>query len=385
MHEYTLSHLADEVLLRDLAAIVARDRATTAILLAHIAEVDARKLYVPAGYPSMHAYCVEELRLSEDAAYKRIQAARAGRLFPALFSAVSDGRLHVTAVWLLAPHLTQGNVEELIDTATHRKRSEIEEELARRFPAREIPTRASVRPLIQRNVRAESHPMNPELVLGPVGNDPLVPETVVEQRVESLPPQLERFRLQLIIGKSTLEKLRQAQAMLSHAVPSGDEVQILDRALDALILTLEKQKCGATAVRMLRRRPSIRKRHIPADVRRAVWARDGRQCTFVGKNGKRCGSRRFLEFDHIEPVARGGKATVNGIRLRCRAHNQFEAERVFGIEFMRQKKVGARPGVVEARALSALQANARVAREQARSSPGGDPREWSMGPVRDPA
>src|SRR5512143_4345271 len=101
-----LSQLSDAVLLRDLTALVARDRLTTARILAHIAEVDARRLYAPAGYPSMFAFCVEELRLSEDAAYKRIRAARVARQFPALFEAVAEGRLHLTVVCLLAPHLT---------------------------------------------------------------------------------------------------------------------------------------------------------------------------------------------------------------------------------------------------------------------------------------
>jgi 5-methylcytosine-specific restriction endonuclease McrA len=75
-------------------------------------------------------------------------------------------------------------------------------------------------------------------------------------------------------------------------------------------------------------------RYIPAQVRRAVWDRDQGQCTFAGSNGKRCGSRVFLQFDHVEPVARGGRPTVDGVRLRCRAHNQYEAERVFGSGFM---------------------------------------------------
>src|SRR6185312_8390533 len=112
MRDYSLDHLSDTALLRELASLVARDRLTTAELLAHIAEVDARKLYVPAGYPSMLAYCVEKLRLSEDAAGRRIQAARVGRKFPALLPALADGRLHLTAACLLAPHLTQENVEE---------------------------------------------------------------------------------------------------------------------------------------------------------------------------------------------------------------------------------------------------------------------------------
>ena len=103
MREYTLTHLSDTALLRDLAALLARDRITTATLLAHIAEVDARKLYRPAGYPSMHAYCVDELHLSEDAAKKRIQAARASRQLPMLFTALAEGRLHVGALCMLAP------------------------------------------------------------------------------------------------------------------------------------------------------------------------------------------------------------------------------------------------------------------------------------------
>src|SRR3970040_1359697 len=93
---YTLSHLADPTLLRALAALVAKDRATTAALLAHLAEVDARRLYLPAAYPSMYAYCVHALGLSEDAAFKRIHAARTARRFPAL----DQGRLHLSAVIL---------------------------------------------------------------------------------------------------------------------------------------------------------------------------------------------------------------------------------------------------------------------------------------------
>lgn len=157
------------------------------------------------------------------------------------------------------------------------------------------------------------------------------------------PPPHERFLLQLTITKSTHDKLRYAQGLLSHAVPTGDVAQVVDRALDALILQLEKRKFGATtAPRRLRRpkssitrrprrqRAIVRKRYVPAHVRRAVWERDHGQCTFVSANGTRCKARRFLEFDHVDPVARGGQTTVDTMRLRCRAHNQYEAERASG-------------------------------------------------------
>lgn len=76
MRGYSLSRLSDSELTRGLTSLATQDRVTTSLLLAHIAEFDARRLYLPAAYPSMHAYCVGELKLSEDAAYKRITAAR---------------------------------------------------------------------------------------------------------------------------------------------------------------------------------------------------------------------------------------------------------------------------------------------------------------------
>src|SRR5512147_3026903 len=131
---YSLSHLADHVLLRDLARLLAQERSTTATLLAHLAEVDARKLYLPAAYPSMYLYCVGELGLSEDAAAKRIQAARAARDFPAIFAMVADGRLHLSAVVLLAPHLTGETAADLLAAAAHKSSADIRLLLAERFP-----------------------------------------------------------------------------------------------------------------------------------------------------------------------------------------------------------------------------------------------------------
>jgi len=79
VNTYERSHLSDSTLLQSLATHLARERTATGELLADLAEVDARKLYLPAAYPSLFAYCVGELHMSEDAAYKRIQAARAAR------------------------------------------------------------------------------------------------------------------------------------------------------------------------------------------------------------------------------------------------------------------------------------------------------------------
>lgn len=73
---------------------------------------------------------------------------------------------------------------------------------------------------------------------------------------------------------------------------------------------------------------------IPAALRREVWARDAGQCTWREEDGRRCESRWQLELDHVIPVAFGGPTTAGNIRLVCRAHNTFSAERVFGREHM---------------------------------------------------
>src|SRR5437867_3603142 len=341
VNPYALSHLSDGALLRGLSALVARERTTTATLLAHLAEVDARRLYLPAAYPSMYAYCVQELRLSEDAAYKRIQAARAARQFPTLFAALADGRLHLSAVVLLAPYLNQENIDELLAAAAGKTKSEIEELLAQRFPRSETMAlvhalAASPRQLAPGQVEAA------DPVPGASCTRQLAPGQVGPRGAKLAPVAPERFILQLTIGRSTQDKLRYAQELLGHALPSGDVAQVLDRALDALIERLEKRKCARARRPRPSKRSSNNPRHIPGHVRRAVWERDGGRCTFVSEAGRRCPARTRLEFDHVVEVARGGRASVTGVRLRCRAHNQYGAECTFGAEFMRHKREAAR-------------------------------------------
>ena len=245
-------------------------------------------------------------------------------------------------MWL-APYLTEQNAKGLLEAAAHKSKVEIEQLLAERFP------RSEMLPLVQ------PIPAGAQLVPEPVGSHgpgegQLAPERVA---VSAPPPRLapvaaERFALQLTIAKSTHDKLRYAQALLSHQLPSGDIAEVLDRALDALIRQLEQRKFAATP-RPRHRRASANPRHIPAEVKRAVWARDGGRCTFVSAAGQRCPARTLLEFDHVDEVARGGRAMVARMRLRCRSHNQYGAECTFGTGFMSQKRQQAREAAARAR------------------------------------
>src|SRR5690349_7800307 len=134
MHRYNLKHLPDAKLLSRLTTLIARERRMTARVIAHLAEVDERKLYAGEGYPSMYAFCIGKLGFSEDAAYKRIQVARAAQEHPALLPALECGRLHVGAVRLLVPHLTAVNAAKLMDAASNLSCEKVKAMLARRFP-----------------------------------------------------------------------------------------------------------------------------------------------------------------------------------------------------------------------------------------------------------
>jgi hypothetical protein len=347
---FALSHLADDALLRDGSAHIARNRWGLADALAHIAEIDARELYLPLGYTSMFAFCRGAWRLSDDVAGKYIHAARTARRFPALFVAVAEGRLELCGVLLLAPRLSPANAEELISAATHKTRVEIEQLLADRFPRPDVETR--VRPLPAPPLAlAEAEHAPGHVGEGPgAGQRQYAPGHVgARGRVSPLAP--EAYALQCNLDREEYDALRCAQDLLGAQAAYRDLGRIVGRGLKLLAAELEKQKFAATA-RPRRGHKAARRdtRYIPAHVKRAVWEREQGRCAFVSESGHRCEARSGLEFDHKLEFARGGEATVEGIELLCRAHNQFKAERTFGAGFMSRKREEARRARAAAKA-----------------------------------
>ena len=96
------------------------ERHATAGLIASLAELDARRLYLAEGYSSLFTYCTQVLHLSEHAAYSRIDAARVARKYPVFLERLAAGDLTLTTIGLLAPHLTSENHLHLIESAGHR-------------------------------------------------------------------------------------------------------------------------------------------------------------------------------------------------------------------------------------------------------------------------
>ena len=344
-----LAPLSDSELIDRLKILVARDRDVTAEIVAHLAELDTRELYLREGFPSLFIYCRDALGLSEWEAYNRIEVARAARRFPVILELLAEGSVSLTAVRLLAPHLNSANHRDVLHAARGKRKADVEEMVARLSPRPDV--RCSVRRLPRPPAPCTSEAFGRDAVPGGDRVPALEPlllgaaarSASAVPRAEVTPLSPDRYRFQVTIGGETLDKIRLAKDILGHAVPSGDDAVILDRAFTALLAELARKKfaqapeasrasrveaggahtSSATVRQTAARTPS-------AAVKRAVWLRDLGRCAFIGTGGHRCNERRFVEFHHIDPYALGGEASVDGIQLRCRRHNDYEGRLYFG-------------------------------------------------------
>jgi hypothetical protein len=361
----SFSTLSDADLLAEVTRLAVDERLATMQLIASLAELDARRLYLGQGCSSLFVYCTRVLHLSEHAAYNRIEAARLARRFPVVLDLLADGSITLTTVCLLAAHLTPENHRDVLNDARHQNKRAVEVLVARLRPSPIVPS--SVRKLPAASVGRTF--VTPAIRLAPATDAPaprrlgggLVPEPVDSLTLTSAsgmaistpanacrpgamtpaaasrpavvaPLTPDQYKVQVTVSRATVDTLRRIQDLMRHTVPDGDPAVIVDRALTLLLAELERTKLAATE------RPR-HGRHIPATVRRAVWARDRGQCAFVGTEQRRCQERGFLEFHHTAPYAAGGEATTQTIELRCRAHNLYEAELDFGPSIRARRRV----------------------------------------------
>jgi hypothetical protein len=331
------SRLSDPDLLARLCGLAGKERETSAELVAHLAVLDARpSLYAAHGHGSLFSYCTRALLLSEDAACNRIDAARACRRFPEILDLLASGELSLSSVRMLRPCLTSENHEAVLARARGRSRQDVLALVAELAPRPDVPSTVRKLPTAVQAPSSTAAPAAPASlsdVAAPEAPSPiLVPPLPATRRPIVEPTSPDRYRVQFTIGKECHEKLQRLQALLRREIPSGDPGAIFDRAIALLLERVEKQKLGLTS-RPRPIRPGTDKtasRHIPIQSKRVAWRRDGGQCAFVAPSGLRCEERAFVEFHHMDAHALGGPPTPDNISLRCRRHNQYEAERVFG-------------------------------------------------------
>jgi 5-methylcytosine-specific restriction endonuclease McrA len=316
-----LADLPDAQLLESLKSLRDQGRAVLARLLAHLVEVEERRLHLQAACPSMFQFCVRRLGMSEDEACRRIHAARLARRFPDLLVRIERGDLTLSTVALLHDALTEATYEELVEAAAGKTKAEVQALLAKRAPAPDVPAAITAiptqSPIPTLGVEAVAAP-------APAGGRQIAPLSET------------RHKVQFTASDELRKKLERAQDLMRHANAGGDLAVVVERAVDLLLEKLEKQRLGKTSRPRSSRERSDGSR-VSRATRRAVFERDGERCTFTDAEGRRCPATTWLELDHVVPRARDGANDLGNLRVRCRAHNALHAEQTFGKEHVERK------------------------------------------------
>ncbi|MEO8183525.1 MAG: hypothetical protein ABI895_32225 [Deltaproteobacteria bacterium] len=153
---WKLEHLSDAQLLESLGGVLRSQRRALAELVAHLGEVEDRRLHLEAAVGSMFTYCVARLGMSEDEACRRIELARLVRKFPALLAELESGRITLSVALVLKPVLSPSNLLELLAAARGKCIRQARELVAERFPKPDAPS--SMRKLPEQRPRQASEP-----------------------------------------------------------------------------------------------------------------------------------------------------------------------------------------------------------------------------------
>ncbi|MHB8877780.1 MAG: HNH endonuclease, partial [Myxococcaceae bacterium] len=286
---------------------------------------------------------------------------------------------------------------ELLALAAKKSRRQLEELIARLEPRPPVPD--TIRKLPQRAAPAPV-PVPVAATTGELPSPPPAAQPLVSLALATVPAPAPRpsvqplsadtYKIQFTASRPLKDKVLQARDLLRHQVRDGDLATIVEHALDLLIAKVKKERFGVgvkpriqarasqaegagseveAKSRVLARAPQAEdtglgvgaklgkqprapragscrplSRHIPVVIRRAVYERDGDRCTYVSEDGRRCEATGDLEFDHLEGFARTHVHAVDSLALRCRAHNAFAAEQMYGRQFMEEARRSIRPG-----------------------------------------
>ena len=366
-----LYSLSDHQIISRVHRLTRRERSTTLLVLLHLNEIERRKLHLSLGHSSMFAFCTSALGYSESDAGRRIAAARCIARFPEVYSLLESGAVTIAAISRVASLLTTGNKDGILARIQGRTLDEVDAIVAKYRPRAALPrdrvqpiactATPQAMPLLESAAELEGAP-SPERAPGPSqtaceksdysqfgseykdlshspGERPASAATTGE--VSSIDTCV---RVSFTARKQFNAKVQRVRILAAHRLPRRASLEdifemLMDEFLERKDPVKRRGRREKRASRLTGRDASptvadvgasINPRHIPASVRDEVFHRDDGRCTFVGVDGRRCGSTHVLQVDHIRPVALGGTGTRDNLRLLCAYHNRFEAERVLG-------------------------------------------------------
>ena len=306
----SLAEQSNESLFLKVKDLQGSEREITAELIRYLHEIEERKSYLQAGYPSLFMYCNKELGYSEGAAFRRSEAAKALSSCPEIYEQLKSGAVTLCAISLVSKVLTPENKLEVLAQISGKTKLQVQEVAARL---------GAVKPTRKKSI---------------VVHKVLVPEApIFDSKQPGTPPSPAKHEVTYSVS---VELSQEEMKLYQEAKELVGPCSAKDVILRTLREFVSRRKRKVKPIKIVKptstgevKTPKVRSRFIPIEVKREVREQCGGQCTFVGINGNRCPARQGLQFDHVRPFALGGGNDAENLRLMCPAHNRLLAEQVF--------------------------------------------------------
>jgi len=285
---------------------VQAERNLTLEIIELLREIRLRRLHLEHGYESFHEYCVKELKYDDGSAHRRIKALDLVTEIPEITKCLESGTLSLT---------TASQVQNFFNGEAKKDNAYSKEE--------KLELLTNLESKSKREVEKTLATLNPE-TLNQTEKVKYVSET--------------HLKVELVIDENLMQKIERLKNLTSHKNSSIKDLfeSLVDDALKKKDPE-HKQKATPEKLKTKQLKPKANpnqkraSRYIRAHDERQVWIKANSQCTFIDPLTKRrCGSKRFLQIEHIKPFALGGSSSLENLTLLCSNHNKLRAIQVFG-------------------------------------------------------
>ncbi len=311
-----LRTLSNIELMNRFGKLVQTERRITHLVLEVISEIDVRKIYLERAYPSLFEFLTKVFGYSPSAAVRRIESARLMREVPEIAIKIEEGSLNLSQLSQVQQAIRISQKQK-----SHRVQTSEKRELLKK---------------IENTTQNQT-----ELILAKELNLPLITEE--KERIH----QNESVTLTITFSKEQIAILENASDLMSHALPNQKWADVMTAlALKEIQRRTEIKKSNRFAApsktevlsdgdELKPIIPAARKA-IRSNLRKTTFAND-KCCQFKDPlTNKICGSVRFLEIDHIQPIWAGGDNSADNLRILCSQHNKFKYAKESGSHPLRR-------------------------------------------------
>src|SRR5262245_10534104 len=265
---FELTDRSNQELVEGAKRLVGRHHTVTAHLIAHLAEIYARKLHLAEGFSYLGDYCVVALGMSEDEAHRRAHAAVLAQKYPVILGMLLEGSIHLTTLRIMGKCLTPKNHRQVLEGARGKTKTELEHLAAQLCPKPDVPTVLRKLP----EPKPEVNGVGTEAALfarggvegaaeGPATRGaevatvsrpgipaaPLTPPALSTPGKSCLAPlSPQRYNLQVTVDEETYKALKQLQDLLRHQIRNGDLSRIIKDAVVERLERVKREKFGHT-------------------------------------------------------------------------------------------------------------------------------------------